>query len=236
MKPNEIKLSDWARILLGNVPPEFYLELVIRAFFIYFLLMLSMRLMGKRMAGQVSRLELATITALASAIGVPILAPERGLVPAVIICGVVVLVSRHISRLSVRNERFELQSQGGGDSLLEDGVLRFRVMRRVRVTRERLFAHLRSEQMTHLGTVKRVYMEADGNFAIIAAPEEKPGLSVLPASDHTFQTRRQAATDLIICRTCGIKKEGNTVAGKGRERCGNCGGNGWTNAVTTQKS
>src|SRR5690349_16696968 len=99
MKPDEIKLSDWARIFFGQVPPEFYGELIIRAVFIYALLMISMRLMGTRMSGQLSRLDLAAMVALASAIGVPILSPSNGLLPAVIIAVIVVSVSRVIARL-----------------------------------------------------------------------------------------------------------------------------------------
>jgi hypothetical protein len=78
MKPEDIKLNNWARIFLGDVPPAFYLELVIRAFLIYFLLMLSMRLMGKQMSTQMSHLEMAAIVALASAVGVPMLAADGG--------------------------------------------------------------------------------------------------------------------------------------------------------------
>jgi hypothetical protein len=61
MKPEEIKLSDWTRIILGPVPPEFYLELIIRVIFVYLLLMVSMRLLGKRMSTQMSMLELTAM-------------------------------------------------------------------------------------------------------------------------------------------------------------------------------
>src|SRR6478735_4198047 len=99
MKPDEIRLSDWARILFGQVPPEFYAELVIRAVFVYALLMISMRLMGTRMSGQLSRLDLAAMVALASAIGVPMLSPSNGLLPALIIAIIVVSVSRIIAKM-----------------------------------------------------------------------------------------------------------------------------------------
>jgi hypothetical protein len=46
MKPEEIYLSDWSRILIGEVPGSFYLEAIIRVVFIYLLLLVAMRLMG----------------------------------------------------------------------------------------------------------------------------------------------------------------------------------------------
>jgi len=81
MKPEEIHLKDWLRILIGEEPISFLLELIIRAAVVYLVLMLSMRLMGKRMSSQLSRNELATLVSLAAAVGVPMMAPDRGLLP-----------------------------------------------------------------------------------------------------------------------------------------------------------
>src|SRR3954453_1426943 len=104
MKPEEIKLSDWSRILFGQVPPEFYIELIIRGFLVYALLMVSMRLLGKRMSSQISRLELAALVALASAIGVPLLSMTNGVLPAFIISIIIVGMTRLISFVGTRNE------------------------------------------------------------------------------------------------------------------------------------
>ncbi|UOQ71833.1 hypothetical protein [Hymenobacter cellulosilyticus] len=75
MKPEEIHLTDYMRIILGQVPWSFLLEVAIRAIFLYILIVVSMRLMGKRMSSQLSRHELAAISSIAAAIGVPIQAP-----------------------------------------------------------------------------------------------------------------------------------------------------------------
>ena len=99
MKPEEIHLTDYMRIILGQVPWSFVLEAVLRMVFLYLLLIISMRLMGKRMAGMLSRIEMAGMVTLAAAIGVPLLAPDRGLLPAVIIAVVVVVAQRTIARL-----------------------------------------------------------------------------------------------------------------------------------------
>ena len=58
MKADEIKFGDWMRIVFGETPPEFFIELVIRSFFIFLLLLLSMRLLGRRMAAQLNRIEM----------------------------------------------------------------------------------------------------------------------------------------------------------------------------------
>jgi uncharacterized membrane protein YcaP (DUF421 family) len=97
MKSYEIHLSDWQRILLDQVPGEFYIELVIRAIVVYLVLMISIRAMGKRMSSQLSRNELAALVSLAAAIGVPMMAANSGLLPSVTVALVVVGVQRFIA-------------------------------------------------------------------------------------------------------------------------------------------
>lgn len=104
MKKDAIHLADWQRILFGEVPGSFYIEILIRAFVVYLILVVSMRLMGRRMSSQLSRNEMAAMVSMAAAIGVPIPDASRGLLPAVIIALVVVCTQRLVSHWASRNE------------------------------------------------------------------------------------------------------------------------------------
>src|SRR5687768_1016937 len=128
MKPEDIKLWDWQRIMIGEVPGPFLLEVVLRILIVYIILMVSMRLLGKRMAAQLSRNELAAMVSLAAAIGVPILAPDRGILPPIIIAIVVVSVSRFISRFAAKSQKIESLTQGSIDTLVKDGVLQLEAL------------------------------------------------------------------------------------------------------------
>src|SRR4051812_26248520 len=107
MKAEDIHLGDWGRILMGQVPATFFVEAFIRVFFIYLILTVSMRLMGKRMASRISRNELVAMVTMAAAIGIPIQSPDRGLLPAVIIAVLVVLIERGIAAWAFNNQKFE---------------------------------------------------------------------------------------------------------------------------------
>ena len=231
MKPEEIKLSDWARIIFGEVPPAFYLELIIRAFFVYLLLVVSMRLLGKRMSTQMSRLELAAMVALASAIGVPMLSADRGILPAYIIAFVIIVITRLIARKSFKDQHFEEVTQGDVDCLVVDAVMNYDIMKRVRISRERLFSQMRSENINQLGLVQRVYMEANGAFTIVRNEQPKPGLMTLPKWDKNFISRKLEKTDITICENCGQENLANSAGLNGSSECGNCGKNEWTKAV-----
>jgi len=232
MKPEDIHLSDWLRMLFGQVPWQFYIELIIRAFLVYVLLLVSMRLLGKRMATQLNGIELAAMVALASAIGVPLLSYTNGILPAFIIAFVIIVITRSIAAMTYKSQRFEVLTEGDIDCLVQDSVIDFGVMKRVRVTRERLFSQLRSEKIFHLGAVKRVYMESNGGFTIIKNETPKPGLSVLPDWDVDFVKRKLKKTDTTICAVCGLEQPGGGDPAKnGEGECENCGKNRWTKGV-----
>ena len=227
MKKEDIHLYDWQRILLGEVPGIFYVEILFRAAAIYLLLVLSMRLMGRRMAFKLSRNEMAAMISMAAAIGVPILDATRGLLPAYIIAVVVVSTQRLVSYWAAKNQRFEAFSQGDNSTLVENAVIQLDAMKGARITRELLFAQLRSSGLIHLGHVKRLYMEANGAFTLIEEPKPTPGLSVLPEWDTDFVNQQEKAPGQYVCYHCGTLPPQNSKT----QTCPKCGHKEWVPAL-----
>lgn len=227
MKPEQIHLTDWQRIFIGDVPGSFYLEVIIRTTIIYAILQISMRLMGKRMASQLSRTEMVAMVAIAASIGIPIMAPGQGLLPAVICAVVIVIGERVTSYLASKNAKAEFIFEGALEILVEDSVMQMDNMLHCRVTRERLLAQLRTEGLYHLGTIKRLYIEADGTFSLVENPDPVPGLSVLPDFDTDFRNRQKKAPGHWVCANCGNP----SPLGNSGQVCTNCNQHNWTQAV-----
>jgi uncharacterized membrane protein YcaP (DUF421 family) len=227
---NDIQQWDWERILIGEVPTAFLLEAVLRLTFVYLLLMVSMRLLGKKMASQMTRNETAAMVSLAAAIGVPVLSPDNGLLPALVIAIVVVLVAKSVLTSSARNEKIERLAQGRFEVLVNEGVMNVDVMKSTGITRERLLSQLRAQEILHLGQVRRLYFEADGKFSIARHTDPMPGLSVIPDGDPEFQAAQQRS-DIEVCHACG-KTKGPTT----KENCENCNLSSWTYAVSEEKA
>src|SRR4051812_18502458 len=183
------------RLLIGNTPPLFLLEILFRAVFIYVVLLIAVRLMGKRVAGQLSLSELAVMVTLGAAIGVPIEVPEHGMLPAAVVLTVAVLYQRGIGMLSFKRRRIELMTQGDLVTMARDGALDLRTMQSAGLSRERVFAALREQGIVHLGEVRRLYFETSGSFSLFRAPVPKPGLKIVPA-DHPGL---KVAHDLTAC-------------------------------------
>lgn len=205
MKAEDIFLDDWNRITIGEVPVLFFLEVILRIIIIFSILMISLRLMGQRMASQLGRNEMISITALAAATGIVLQSPDRGLLSALMIAFIVVLIQQIIAKISTQNEVFERLTQDSISTLIEDGRLLTDNMKKTRLTRERIFCQLRSQSYRHLGEVQRLYLEANGSFTILRKKDSLPGLCILPEWDTTFIEKVCTQTDTLICLHCGAQ-------------------------------
>jgi uncharacterized membrane protein YcaP (DUF421 family) len=203
MKPEDIHINDWQRIFIGDVPGAFYAEVLIRVAVIYLVLMVSMRLMGQRMASQLSRNDMAAMVSLAAAIGVPLQSPDRGILAIVVIAVIVVTGQQLVARLATKNQKLEKLTQGDVAPLVEDSHLNLDHMQRTGISRERVFAQLRCKHIRHLGQVKRLYFEAGGKFTLVKQNEHVPGLPILPAWDTEYQQEIYMDTEEQACENCG---------------------------------
>lgn len=230
MNKEDIKLSDWGRIFLGDVPPEFLIEAVLRMTFIYIILVLSLRLLGRRMESMLSRGEMVTLVTLGASVGVAIHTPERGILPSVMVIIVIISLQALQAYITSRNSKAEKIILDEISTLVEDSHMIVDEMKTSRITRERLFAALRLKGIINLGTVQRVYFESKGVFSIISYSDkkERQGLCILPDSDIDFRAELNYNENFKSCRSCG-----NTVSNENHtdQKCTVCGREEWETAV-----
>jgi len=231
MPAKNIEPFDFKRLLVGEETPWwFLLEVACRISLIYFILIVTMRLMGKRMAAQMSVSEIAIIVTLGAAVGMPMQSPERGLLPAVVILGVAVLFQRGPSLWSFESRKVEVISQGDVCILVHDGRMLLENMRANVLSRERLFCMLRTQGVEHLGQVRRVYHETSGDFSVFRLKVPRPGLSVMPIYDHEMRREELTEEGFVACFSCGNVVKGETTPG---QPCGYCGHREWTEAFNS---
>jgi uncharacterized membrane protein YcaP (DUF421 family) len=225
-------ITDYMRILMGDVPWIFLLECSLRLVAMYLLLLTGLRLMGKRQAGQISRTELAGLVSIAVSIGIPLLSPDRGLLAPVAIVATVIVLHRLVTRWAAQRPTAERLLQGTVTTVVIDGVLQLPIMERVVLSRERLFSQLRGDSLEHLGQVKRLYMEANGTFSMVEADEPTPGLSVIPGWDEGFRELQPVAAGKFACVACGNVEEAPQSPTK---NCPRCNASKWHPAVEALK-
>jgi uncharacterized membrane protein YcaP (DUF421 family) len=228
MQP-DIHPFELKRLLIGEAPALFLLETAARALVIYLVLLLAARLLGKRVAGQMSVLELTIVVTLGAAIGVPLETPERGLLPALIVLAIAVIYQRLIGRATFRNRRAVAILEGKTSVLVRDGVIDLDTLRELSVSRERLYAMLREQQVLQLGQVKRAYLEASGGISVYLDDSPHAGLSVLPGDDRRLYEDQFAEPGAYACRSCGRVEPGNHHPPD--HGCPHCHADQWGSAV-----
>lgn len=227
MRIHELSLSDAHRLIIGDVTWSFALDVVLRAVFVYLLLLFFMRLMGKRLAAGLSITELAVILTLGAAAGLPLQSAKQGLLPAAVVLLVGLVFQRGLSRLSFRSRWLEIVSLGDVMVLVQEGRLLIDKLHATQLSNAKLFAALRSQSILHLGQLRRVYLEASGQFSVILYREQRPGLAIMPTAEVEFVgLKRLPERDL--CRRCGYCPDGKEPL---PATCPHCRGTERENAV-----
>jgi len=227
MKKEDIHLGDWHRLFIGEAPTEFLLEVVLRTLIIYLVLLITMRLLGKRMNAQLNVAELSLMLMLGAVVSVAMQLPDRGLLLSTFTLACLLGLYRGINWWAMKNRRVEYLVQGDLQQVVTDGELDIAAMAQVRLSREQLFAQLRKAKIQQLGQVKRVYMEANGEFSVYQQTPPKPGLSVLPQQDQALLDAEPVEKRLTACLRCGHTEPAQHQP----PQCPRCQSRQWTKAV-----
>src|SRR4051794_27920372 len=105
MKKEEIHLWDIKRILFGQAPPEFLLEVLLRTLIIYISVIVIMRLLGKRMNGQLTILEMSIMVMMGAILSVPMQIPDRGILQGIVLLISVLALLRGVNLIAFKNSR-----------------------------------------------------------------------------------------------------------------------------------
>lgn len=228
MDKEDIRLDDWERILIGNNPWGFTVEIFIRSLIIYFFLVLVMRLLGKRMNAQLNITDLGVMLTLGAIASVPMQDFEAGILPGILLLIAILLLHQGLTLWSYKNRQIEELTEGKIRLVIKNGVMDVERLKSMRISKDQIFSILRSNGVRHLGQVKRLYSEADGQFSVYKFKESRPGFSVYPRKDDALPPDTKKIDDHLVCGYCGLleKKEEDH-----NRKCSNCGNKDWVSAI-----
>ena len=210
---------DWQRLLIGDAPWSFLAEVLLRIVGIYLVLVVVVRLLGKRQSGRVGNLELAVLLALGAIVAVPFQVPTSGVLAGMVLLITLLALQSGLSALGARFPSIEGLTQNRASVLVADGELMLEQLRRASISSQQLFAVLRGQGIRHLGQIKRVYLEGYGGFSTFREEPPKPGLSIAPDWEREGEPQRATPGRPQACRRCGaVATEPEPVS------CGRCGG------------
>lgn len=224
-------MFDWQRILMNDAALQFLLEVALRTTIMFVVLLVILKLAGKRGIKQLSIFEMVIIISLGSAAGDPMFYEDVGIIPAVVVLIVVVLFYRIITWLTGKSTTVEKLLEGKTVCLLTDGVLT-KNFDEESLGQDELFTFLRLKNVEHLGQVKKAYLETSGDVSVFFFEDKnvKPGLPVLPEL-FDKQLCVLEIPGRYCCRRCGRLAE----LGKGAHQCESCGCDTWIAALDTKR-
>ncbi len=158
---------NWHRILLGAAPPMYLVEVAARILMLFAVLLLVVRLLGKREQETLSPMQQMMMIALGSAAGDVMLYPEVSIAyAAMILIGVSLLtVTLEIAANRFRPVRDYLESSPR--ILLRDGQIDFDALARERTTERELYAVLRDKGAVALSQVELAILEVTGAISVV---------------------------------------------------------------------
>lgn len=165
-----------------------------RTFILYIVLIVTIRLMGKRQIGEMEPAEFVVAILIANLASIPMqdsaIPLISGLVPILVVLSVELL----LSVLSLRSIRLRQILCGKPVILIENGKILERNLRRTRVNLDELTMHLREKDIFDLSTVKFAILETNGQLSTLLYAKDAPAT----AKDAGIKVRENALPVTLI--------------------------------------
>jgi len=220
---------DWTKFLIGEADWEFMVEICLRTFIMYFIILIGLRLLGKRGVRQLSVFELVVIISLGSAAGDPMFYKEIGLLVPVLIFAVIVSAYRMTTFLMAKSKKMDDLIEGTCVYLIREGEFSIDDFGKEGLAYDEFFSEMRQQSIAHLGQVESVILETSGNLSIYYFSDEqvKYGLPILPELfDDCHKTINTPG--IYACAYCGNVEE---LAPSPMHTCKKCQHQSWVKAI-----
>ena len=157
---------------LGTPAPE----LVARTVIVYFILLIALRLFGKREVGQFTLFDLALVLLAANALQPAITGPDASIPGAIIIIATIFLVNRAVAEARSRSAFVRRLLELHATPIGRDGAWLNEALRREGLDDDDLEAALREHGLSSASEMRLATLEQDGSISIV--PNDGPSLRI----------------------------------------------------------
>ena len=193
----------------------------IRTAILYLVLILVIRLMGKRQVGQMEPAEFVVTMLVANLAAIPMqdggIPLLSGLVPILTVLGVELV----LSFLAMRSMKFRRLLCGKPVILIENGNILQQNLRKTDVTLDELTSHLRQKDVLDIRQVQFAILETNGELSVFPYPAHRPATARdagIPASRQYLPVTIVADGVLLRENLIPANKDENWVEKVLRER------------------
>lgn len=155
------------------------MTMVFRTLVLYFLLIVSVRLTGKRELGQLEPSELVVSMLAADLAAIPIENPDKPLYTGVLPILLIVVLEIILSKLSLSSALFRRIMCGKPVILIDNGKVLYDNLRKTRITLDELSGQLRLKDVLDISTVRFAILETNGSLSVFPYPAQSLPVTVI---------------------------------------------------------
>ncbi len=217
---------------MNDLPFGFLAEVLFRTVIMFIIVLLTLKLTGKRGVKQLSVFEVVIIISLGSAAGDPMFYEDVGLLPAFCVFVTILLMYRAVTWLLGKSKWFENFMEGVPICIIEDGQFSLDSFQREDLAQDEFFSELRQKSIDHLGQVRYAYIETNGAISVYFYPDDdvKYGLPIRP-QQFALKSFTIPKSGIYACTFCANTQRLEPVDGS----CTVCGNKEWVLASNVKR-
>jgi uncharacterized membrane protein YcaP (DUF421 family) len=150
------------------------LQIVLRTGLIYLLVLIGVRLSGKREVGQMTPFDLTLLLLLSNSVQNAMTGPDTSLLGGAVAAGTLLLLNYLVADVSGGSRRFRRLIQGQPSLLVHDGKIIEAHLAREHVSIDELHRALREHGINGCDQVALAVLEVDGSISCLKYDEIKP--------------------------------------------------------------
>jgi uncharacterized membrane protein YcaP (DUF421 family) len=150
------------------------LQIVLRTSVIYLLVLIGVRISGKREVGQMTPFDLTLLLLLSNSVQNAMTGPDTSLLGGVIAAATLLLLNYLVADVSGGSRRFRKLVQGEPTLLVHDGTINDQHMAKEHVSLDELHRALREHGINSCDQVALAVLEVDGSISCLKYDEIKP--------------------------------------------------------------
>jgi uncharacterized membrane protein YcaP (DUF421 family) len=144
------------------------LEKIIRPILVYFFLVISLRLAGKRELAQLNPFDLVVLLTLSNAVQNAIIGSDNSVTGGIIGASTLLLVNYIVVRFLYSHEKIDRFVEGGAELLIEKGELHHNMLKKELITITELEEAAHKQGFATLDLIDRAVLEPGGSISFVA--------------------------------------------------------------------
>lgn len=149
------------------------IKVICYTIFMYFYLIVIIRIMGKREVGSLSVFDLAVYFTISDLITMSIVDHNVSLIFSIISVAVLCFLQKLIAKITLKNKKIRDVLDGKKSIIIDNGEIDFEEMRKQKYTIDDLYVQIRDKGIDSITSIKWAILEINGKLSIITYESSK---------------------------------------------------------------